>query len=160
MGGFCILVRINNEISDYEILLQRRGGGLKNPYQWCLPGGSLDHAEGKVLRNITSIDRHQNEKEAVESLRSIVARRVALRECIEETGGGEGCPVHTNCYIPAIPEGNLNAVTFSYDRIVIPPRLSQEFLDNPNLSREIRATGKGGKFSSTSYFVYVLQGEV
>ena len=158
MGGFCILVRINDITCEYEILLQRRSGQLKNPYQWCLPGGSLDRQEGEILKNIVRND--DNNDEVQESLRCTVARRVALRECIEETGGGEGCPVNTNFSIRAIPEGSLNAVSFSYDKIVIPPILSRDFLDKPNLSRELRTTGKGGKFSSTSYFVYVLQGEV
>jgi len=88
-------------------------------------------------------------------LRCAVARRVAFREIIEETGGGQGCPVLRNLKIPCMsmswefPE--LKQIDFSNEKIILPPRFSQEFLVNPNVSREIRS-------SSTSYFVYVLEG--
>ena len=162
MGGFCILVRIaktgdeSGEASDYEILLQRRGERLKYGCQWCLPGGAADRAEGVLIKDLSNA---QHQDEATEALRRAVARRVALREVIEEAGGGEGCPVRRNVTMPAIPEGQLDAVGFSCEEIVIPPRLLREFLHDTSLSREIRDVGRSGKPSSTSYFVHVLQGK-
>ena len=154
MGGFCILCKRSGSSSEYEVLLQRRGGGLKNPYFWCLPGGTTERAERTVLG---ALERKSPQETAHvrEDLRCAVARRVAFREIIEETGGGQGCPVLRNLKIPCMsmswefPE--LKQIDFSNEKIILPPRFSQEFLVNPNVSREIRS-------SSTSYFVYVLEG--
>jgi len=72
------IIIIREYLGRFEVLLQRRNRGLKQEFHWCSPGGRLDPAE-RATRDDRTLDVEAR-------LRAV--RRCALREIVEECGGG------------------------------------------------------------------------
>jgi 8-oxo-dGTP pyrophosphatase MutT (NUDIX family) len=107
----------------YQVLLHRRGRGLREEYHWGIPGGGLERYERGALG--TDGD-----------LNTAIRRRAALRETIEETGRGkltdligsdvsvgaiEGTPIRAMKFKNVlVPEGMKRMVSDSSVTVAVP----------------------------------------
>ena len=123
-----------------EILLQRRHPGMKsNPSAYCPPCGTIEQGEAAARDNTAW---------PVEA-RLEALWTAALRETIEEAGGGAGPSTFSNVALKHYPPGR----PCSFDRVCLPRPLlegagSTVFLGDPG--RNAQGRFRGG------WFLYVL----
>jgi 8-oxo-dGTP pyrophosphatase MutT (NUDIX family) len=142
MGHLLLLRPAASGEGGYEALLQRRGKHLREAYHWCIPGGGYDSVRF-VLKNTTDFE-----------IKWKIGRRAALREFIEECGGGfhPTLPQSTHT-VGAIPEEQISAVTFR--KVLIPPGIVN-IVDQEELVTSFSVPyGTAGKL--TSVFCYLMR---
>mmetsp|Transcript_21610 Transcript_21610/g.22370 ORF Transcript_21610/g.22370 Transcript_21610/m.22370 type:complete len:371 (+) Transcript_21610:117-1229(+) len=149
----------NNSIS-YEVLLQRRGKHLREAFHWGIPGGGYDIHERNALRDLNFTR---------EDLQWKISRRAALRETIEECGGGyyNPSPSHSSSSdshshsdsnsnniitLHEIEELNIPKVRFS--KIKIPPGLLN-IIENESLTYGFKVP-YGAKNKTAAIVMYIL----
>lgn len=141
--GHLLLLRpaINGE--GYEVLLQRRGRHLREAFHWGIPGGGYDSPERYALKQNIS-----------PSMKWKIGKRAALREFIEECGGGYH-PIlrREKATVGAIPELEIRSITF--EKVLYPPGLGNMISDDSLVSCFAVPYGSCGKF--TSVFLYVMR---
>jgi hypothetical protein len=114
-----IIARENYQSSEFEVLLQRRSGNVGQAYHWCCPGGSFERIESAVFRNKLL---------AVED-RLYASRRAALRETIEECGGGSLTSTKCSSFASSFhidklyTTGGYSSPSEDYEDCVVPPGL-------------------------------------
>lgn len=130
------------------VLLNRRSAKSKHPFHWCLPGGSLESHERIAIKhpNTSPVDRIR------------ILRRVAIRETIEEAGGGslscggtEIIPNWPYLTLPKVPEFGLHELRF--EEICLPPNLIVA-LSQPQFVRNVTVP-----FCTTEIFIYLIDGQ-
>jgi 8-oxo-dGTP pyrophosphatase MutT (NUDIX family) len=140
--GHLLLVKPSGK-NGYEVLLQRRGKHLREAYHWGIPGGGYDSPERYTLKNTSDV-----------SVKWKIGRRAALREFIEECGGGYHPTLRrTRLTVGEIPELEIQSVTF--DNVILPPG-SLHILDCEELVTSFQVPyGTSGRH--TSVFLYVMR---
>ena len=133
--------------SNFEILLQKRGFGDR---EWCMPGGAYQTgtASEDALRKHPSCPR---------DTKDLVARRAAVREIIEEVGGGScGTSKGVSVTLPEIRApfpGGATVPAESYAKIELPPGLLR-MIDDPSCCRLMSMS------RSRDVFVYLVHPQV
>lgn len=114
------------------------------PFHWCSPGGSFEIVELAVYRD----------QGLPTETRQDAARRAALREVIEEAGGGSfvGHDELPGFNIEPLVYQHRTARAEHYDNCVIPPGMLQ-LLQEPNLIRPLCGNKTVG---SSQMFVYLI----
>ena len=105
--AFLVILEREQSESRITALIHRRSSYIRYPYNWGFPGGSIDTPEKLAITNFPQ-------------LKDFVLRKVALREFIEETGGGynsKSGPCRIS--IPGLAEANL--VDTVYNDVFVPP---------------------------------------
>lgn len=143
--GHLLLLKPSANGSGYEVLFQRRGRHLREAFHWGIPGGGFDSPERYALKqNLES------------SMKWKIGKRAALREFIEECGGGYHSVIErSHVTVGGIPELGINPVTFK--NVLFPPGLTNIVSDDSLVRSFAVPYGNAGKF--TSVFVYVLREE-
>lgn len=111
-------------------------------------GGSIDPIEKQALRSNIS-----NE------LKQLIIRRTALRETIEECGGGYCTDLENSMkqvfVLKSVPSTYIGSI--KYRNIVLPPNIF-DIIDDPSLTRYLEVPfGNGGR---TNVFVYLIGSEL
>jgi 8-oxo-dGTP pyrophosphatase MutT (NUDIX family) len=140
--GHLLLVKPSKN-GGYEVLLQRRGKHLREAFHWGIPGGGYDSPERYTLKQTSDV-----------SAKWKIGRRAALREFIEECGGGFHPTIRrSRVSVGEIPEMQIRAVTF--ENILLPPG-SLNILDCEDLVTPFQVPyGTSGRL--TSVFLYVMR---
>ena len=117
-------------------LIHRRSRHIRYPHRWGFPGGSADKEERNIISNFSYLQEK-------------ILRRVAVREFIEETGGGS-CPnCSSQCIrLPAVPECNLREQVF--EGVLVPPGVLRMLYDE-TVFRSLQIPG-----STTMIYFYFL----
>lgn len=130
------------------VLCHRRGKHIREPFHWGIPGGGFDREERYTLHSLKDIS---------DELRYQVSRRAALRETIEECGGGDHsqCPART----VAICEISCNGVAciseVLFHNVILPPGLL-EIIKTPRNCRLIDVPYGSCNAKTTAVVVYVM----
>ncbi len=97
------------------VLLHRRSGLVREPFHWGIPGGAFENDERRVIKH----------KSVPNRIKFCIKRRAALRETVEEAGGGylvnNNGEVSTpkQIFVDGIPEYGIPQLEF--DDINLPP---------------------------------------
>ena len=107
-----ILLRINEANKDLEILLHLRSACVSAGGTWGTIGGGLDQDEKDLIKHTKS-----------EDVAKMVRRRAALRETIEEGGGGKNLMIKEPFTMPSYREGKWELKQHKFSRVCLPKRL-------------------------------------
>lgn len=149
MAQLLLLKRNPDDQGDYLVLLHRRGRGIREGLQWGITGGAFDFDEQELLHK-PSLPHHK---------RWEVYRRAALRESIEEFGGG--CvstgvlEVEHECNLSGIqyPNKEVAIQPHYFEKACIPPGL-RKIVSCPHLSRGMLVPY--GKDRYTAVTIYLM----
>ena len=130
------LVILERSDSRITALIHRRSRYIRYPFHWGFPGGSIDTSEKLALINFPH-------------LKETILRRVALRECIEETGGGFNS-TSSPCSITMSGLADCNLDNVLFNDICIPPGILR-MIDNESIVRGVQVLN-----GNTMIFFYLL----
>jgi hypothetical protein len=128
------------DVDKYQLLLQLRCEFLSEPDVWCIPGGRRIDAEKVVARG----------RRLSSSERAWADRRAALREMIEECGGGTCAGKNYSrpfTLAAVVHKGREVASALPYENVTLPPGLLR-MLEDPS---EVLATK-----SDKTFFVHLI----
>lgn len=154
--GHLLIIRKNSLTNQYEVLLQRRGKNLREAFHWGVPGGGFDRSERTGLFTL------QNTRE---DLQLKIGRRAALRETIEECGGGyfnnsSTSTVSSLCQFQTVKINGIKELdipSVSFQKITIPSGIL-DIVENEHLTYPFRVKF-GDRNKSTVIFMYILNEE-
>lgn len=145
-----LIVKKDRASEEYLALIHRRSNYIREPSHWGIPGGGFDDDEREVIINASN-----------KNLKSLVARRAALRETIEECGGGLAYGVSgKNISIDGIIENRHRIKCKTFRNIVIPPGIV-DIANNDDTTELISPSYSNGHSNKrTSVFIYLMQPKI
>lgn len=145
-----LLIKRSKADGKLYALCHRRGRPIREAYHWGIPGGAFDREERHLLQS-SEVDRE---------IKLQVCRRAAIREAIEESGGGEHelLPPQPIVGVGAVMDGHTHTIYLKeveFRDVTIPPGLLN-ITDNTDNTRLMSARYGSAKDKKTNVFVYVL----
>lgn len=144
-----LLVKRDPTDGRLYVLCHRRGKGIREPFHWGIPGGAFEREEKYYLAA----------NDCTSELMSGICRRAAIRETIEECGGGDHAVLQPepSVALPAVQAGGKICLKEAvYPNVLLPPALLNIARSNTRSCREMRVPYGSLKNKHTTVVVYVM----